>query len=121
MIIKRFESFNEPEWREVGQNEWIEFGKTHKSLPMDSNDLKRFEPLRLKSRVNVGEKYSNIHLNNSAARIEKFEDEWWTVSVVILITKKEVEATAGRLIKFYICDGIDSMLDLIYRVNKGEF
>jgi len=116
MIIKRFESFNEPEWREVDQNEWIEFGKKHISLTMDSNDLKKFEPLRLKSRVNVGEKYSNIHLNNSAARIEKFEDEWWTVSAYVFSKSKNT-----HIMKFYICDGIDSMLDLIYRINKGEF
>ena len=115
MIIKRFESFNGTgECREVDQDEWREFNKTHISLTMDSNDLKKFEPLRLKSRVNVGEKYSQIHLNNSAARIEKFEDEWWTVSVVL-----KYENTHS--IKYYICDGIDSMLDLIYRVNKGEF
>jgi len=36
MIIKRFESFNEPEWREVDQNEYNEFYIKNKRSPIDS-------------------------------------------------------------------------------------
>ena len=44
--------------------------------------------------------------------IEKFEDEWWSVCIEYTYSENTL----------YICDGIDSVLDLIQKLktNKGN-
>jgi len=114
MIIKRFESFNEPgDCRMVNQDEWNEFCKTHEGSPMNSNELEKLEPLGFESsqpiRLRCGLK---IRLNHGISFvIEKFEDDWWGV-----------RTEAFHLVWLYnqfICDGIDSVIDFIHRANKG--
>ena len=118
----KFESFDDifgriGECREVNVQEFIKFNETNKTLTIDSKDLEKFKPLRLKSNVNVGEVYSNIHLSLSqSAGIRKFVDEWWSLSVDIWLVSEQ-----RHVIRFFICDGIYSMLDLIQRVDRGEF
>lgn len=116
MIIKSFESFNGPgECRMVNLDEWRQFHKTHKTSPMNSNDLKKLEPLGLElSEPNISLRYGlKIHLNGGVSiTIEKFEDEWWGVRTSVF--------TSVWIYNQYICDGLDSVVDFIHRINNDS-
>jgi hypothetical protein len=111
MIIKRFESFNEPEWREVNQDEYNEFYIKNKRSPIDSKDLRKLGSF-------VGFREGDTHLmmrlnRDTKAWILCFEDEWWTVCI-------EQDFPMRTKDTHYICDGIDSVLDLILVLTKGK-
>jgi hypothetical protein len=115
MIIKKFESFNEPEWREVNQDEWNEFYIKNKRSPIDSKDLRKLGSF-------VGFREGDTHLmmrlnRDTKAWIQCFEDEWWSVYI-----EQDLNFTMRTKNTHYICDGTDSMLDLIQKLktNKGK-
>jgi len=75
MIIKRFESFNEPgDCRMVNQDEWNEFCKTHEGSPMNSNELdmqglwitlhKRLMETRYSKKIISKNYYKSIEVGN---------------------------------------------------------
>ena len=111
MIIKKFESFNEPgECREVNQDEYNEFYIKNKRSPIDSKDLKKLGNLVNLDRFREGDTYYMMRLNRDAkAWIECFEDEWWSVLI---------ESISDDIL--YICDGIDSLSDLLNIVNNKQ-
>ena len=115
----KFESFDGPgEYREVNQDEWNKFYSTNKRLPMDSNDLKKLGSLVDFSRFREGDTMIRInrdviHLNGGVSiTIEKFEDEWWGVRTSVF--------TSVWIYNQYICDGLDSVIDFIHRINKDS-
>jgi hypothetical protein len=115
----KFENFSDPEWKEVNQDEWDEFYIKNKRLPIDSKDLKKLGINSNSGRFREGDTYLMMEINlfpeylfDVTSWIEKFEDEWWSVCI---------EYTYGEN-TLYICDGIDSVLDLIQKLktNKGN-
>ena len=47
------------------------------------------------------------------ARIRKFEDEWWVVHLNSMISRYSFD-------RAFLCDGIDSMLEFIRRLDKNK-